>query len=616
MNVISNRIVLLIALFALCLWAYPLWFTPGMMGIYDWGAVMNTFEAMRRSVLEFKQWPNHNPWMCGGQPSGCTPGYGLLSIKGFLVLLCGTFWGLRLSIVAYLWVGFIGLWKLSGLWWRERFIRLVFCFFVIANPAVTYHTIVCHLLFQTFWFMPWLLYYLLVFNKDRWAGLKAGVVFGMAFLDSPAYVVQYELAIIVCLWCWLCMLNKRSLSSLITWIVLFIPVVGTLVFYRAATIAATAVDFPRIAGSQICYTPLTLVKAFLVPYHSVKFADRFQQCDCATTWEICCYLGIVAIILAVASLRQGVRWWHVMIGIVLWATIGNCRWYHLMYWVQKLPTFSSHLCFSRIRMFMPLFLGISATSGLNAIWCKYKKNKWHGIIRISVGIFMAGEVLVLSHLIMRESHIKYVLKGNYNPEGKFKNIHELPRPFDAPDNIYFYYDVLRMNLGWLQELHGASFIAGATMRIGCDQPGYQGEFHQRSKLIEPKYWSPNKLIFDKLETGVPLTINMNPGRPWCKLAQGKYVQLFPKYRIVEMQEPFEILPESDGTLELVYRPPGSVIGLCGTAVFFLIMMAVIIYLNAQPKKERSCYVKTTACRKGEFFNRHRQERARGDSSKD
>ena len=216
---------LLFCFLAVALWASPIWFTPGMIGIGDWDIIMQRYEVLRRTVMDFGQWPGHNPWNAGGVPFLGTPLLSILSIKGLLVLALGTYWGLRAGVLIYVFICFMGSWKLSGIWWKDRFIRLVFSFYVTSNTALAYHSAVGHLMFQTFCFMPLLIFFLFRFNQDKWSGLKAAIVLGVAFNDSPMYMVQYGMLVLGCIYAYLFLSNyKENARALIRWIIIFIPV--------------------------------------------------------------------------------------------------------------------------------------------------------------------------------------------------------------------------------------------------------------------------------------------------------------------------------------------------------------------------------------------------------
>lgn len=416
-----------------------------------------------------------------------------------------------------------------------------------------------------------LFYFLFRFNQDKWSGLKAAIVLGVAFNDSPMYMVQYGMLILGCLYVYLSVSNYRANSKpLLRWVVLFIPIVAALTFYRAVTILQIALDYLRVSNWKTHYDWINVLKFYLFPYTKL---ERVASCDwCATTWEVCSYIGIVAFILVLASFRKGFRWWHGMIVLLVWAGIGNDSYFHIMYWIQKIPTFSSHLCFSRIRVFALLFFAIAATSGLNYIWMKYKNHRFRFLryIVLGVGILMIAEVLLVSHTIMRSAHVKIAATPANSTANRFQNISSLPRPAKSPGSVLFTYDAIRMNLGWLRG-YGDSYLPGNTVRIGRDEPGYIGEFHQNGWVVKPEYWSPNRILLQGLNPHVPLVVNMNPGSPWYN--NGK--QLFPQYRIVEMRKPFEVMPDENGVVELTYKYPGQRSGTAGTIILLMISALVV-----------------------------------------
>ena len=573
----ENFLLLLFCFLVLAIWALPIWFTPGMTGIYDWDTSMQRYEVLRRTVMEFGQWPGNNPWNTGGVPFLGITYLSLLSVKGLLVLLFGTYWGLRLGILIYVFICFIGSWKLSGIWWESRFIRLIFAFYVTANPALAYHVAVGHSIFQTYCFIPLLIYFLLRFKQDKWSGLKAAIVFGVAFIDSPNYIVQYGLLILGCLYAYFLITNFKSNSkSLFCWIALFIPIVLTLTFYRVVTILQIAIDYSRVSNLEAHYGWISVLKFYLFPYTKLAVIDSCQWCG--STWEVCGYVGIVAFVLTLVSFRQGYRWWHGMIIILVWAGIGNDSIFHIMHWIQKIPTFSSHLCFSRIRIFTLLFFAIAATSGLNHLKIKYENQEswfWRNNF-LYVGILMVFEVLLISNIIMQSSHVKFAYTPVNGTKNKFKNISALPRAVKNSESVNFTYDAIRMNLGWLRG-YGDSYLPGNTIRIGFDEPGYFGEFYQNGR-VEPEFWSPNRILLSGLNPDLPLIVNMNPGSPWYN--NGK--QLFPKYRIVEMEKPFEVMPDKNGVVELTYRYPGQKSGIIGT-VFWLVVSVAVVALYGSNK---------------------------------
>ncbi|MSR16151.1 MAG: hypothetical protein EXR86_16725, partial [Gammaproteobacteria bacterium] len=175
----------------IAVWASGLWVASDRWGIGDWGCNTARLEAIRATVVEFGQWPGNNPWISGGLPLLGNPTLSLFSIPGVLSLFVGAHWGNQLAILLLIYIGWAGSWLLSGLWWKETWLRAVFSFYIIANPALIHHLTGGHLAFPNFYFLPAAFYFFLRWSDDPWSGLKAGAILGLAFLHSLAYMVQY-----------------------------------------------------------------------------------------------------------------------------------------------------------------------------------------------------------------------------------------------------------------------------------------------------------------------------------------------------------------------------------------------------------------------------------------
>jgi hypothetical protein len=582
---ISSRIVVLLGLFVVVLWASPMWFIPGKTGIGDWAYISHRFEASRLTVMKYGQWPGHNPWIMGGSPLLGNPLHSLLSVNGLLVLIFGTSVGLRLGLLVYLSIGFVGAWKLSKIWWKDRLIRLVFAFFVIANPALAYQATVGGPSFVNFHFMPFLFYFLLRFRQDKWSGLKAAIVFGLAFNDSPGYMAQYGALILVCVYAYLFIANfKEDSKMLLRWLSLFVPVCAAVTFYRLATVLPLALDYPRITNLKIHFRFFALLKFYLRPYTRLTALIPYDiYKNMSFPFELSAYTGMIAFFLFLFSFRRGIKWWHVTTILLVWATAGNDNWFYLMYWIQKIPSYSSHLCFTRIRSFALLFFGIGAVWGLQylGIKCKEKGNRFLGLVFIVIATLMVAEPITISHLIMRSSHIivpSYIPYGN--PAHTFQNVSKLSWPEGTTNTIEelmcLSFRAIEMNIGVLNGGGNEAYLRQyTTIRVGRDEPGYVGEFHQSGKAVEPALWSPNRIILNGLTPDKPLTVNMNPGNPWYNNG----TQLFPEYRIVELDKPFEVMPDKNGSVDLVYRHPGQTLGITGTILFLFISVIVIVLIE-------------------------------------
>lgn len=560
----------------LVLWSWPLWWAHNRWGVFDWNTSAQRFEALRASLLVFNQWPGHNPWMMGGIPLLGNPNVSLFSITGVLSLGVGSNWGIHLAIPVYMFIGWMGAWALSGCFLKPLWIRHLFCLYVVTNAAVVFHLSAGHLVFLNFYYFPAALYFFLRWRDDPWSGLKAGLVMGLAFLDSATYIIQYALVAF-----FLILLGQGFVHFSVwkrwmtRWLCLFFSSFSALIFYRLWMILPMAAEFPRISSFRFHIPWTYVVKVFFIPITRFgHFMPREELCFCNSTNEIVCYLGFLAIPLAALSLWKGVRWWHVAVLGVFWAFKGNDSPWHLFYWVQKLPIFSSHMCFTRVRMFLPLFLAFPIFDGFKFVWdyAQKKDSRWGRGAVVSLAILSALELGAVTHKMMRSSHSPMVLSTENRYSETFINWRQPSVPKDLPERCEMTWFSTRMNRGYLNG-QGDSHLPGKTRVMGCEEEGYVAEYHQKGRPVTPVFWSPNRLVFEKLDPSSPLHLNINPGRPWTKDG----VELFPDYRLVEMDRLFSVMPRPDGTLELRYSYPGQGVGLVGTGALALLMLVVVFW---------------------------------------
>jgi hypothetical protein len=439
------------------------------------------------------------------------------------------------------------------------------------------------MVFSVFYLMPLFFYYFLRFKEDHWSGLKAAIVYGFAFNDTPGYTVQYMTVIVALLYFWFLFIStKEARLRLMRWLALFLVISLTLISYHTITILQVAGEYPRISDLRFHYSWDVILKTYFYPFIDVAkvFADPpgvSGGSATRSTHETACYVGIVSILVALASFRRGVKWWHVTAIILILAGLGNDSIFWPMYWLQKLPTFSSHLAFARVRMTTVFFIGIMVTRGLWILWEKYRTNDWGRKVVIFIGLFIAIEHFVLGFMIIHGTHINiekadpfyrshYAYIGR-SSKSEFMNVSVLP-PYEAT----------KLNIGILRG-GGDSHLPmnywdgkkGYKGPLGSDEKGYVAEFVQGGKGVNPVYWSPNRIKFKDLKPNLPLIINMNPSRAWYNNGQ----QLFPDYRLVEAYTPFAVMPNENGIVDLTYRFPGRTLGILVTVFMFMVSIIVI-----------------------------------------
>lgn len=555
----------------LAAWSWPLWWAYRRWGIYDWNTTLQRIEAIRATVVVFHQWPGNNPWMTGGCPLLGNPALSLFSPPGFLSLALGSSWGVHLSVLFFICFGFWGAWRLSSLWWPEPWVRLTFSLYVVANPAITYHLAVGHIAFSNYYCFPLALYFTLGYARDRWAGAKAGIVVSFAFLHSAAYVVQYTGLILAVVLLWVAFTyGRKTLPDLIRWCVLFVTTCAALCSYRVLTILPVASAFPRTLGVKFHLAVITVIKALYVPIIQLGRIAPPEEAFCGTSHEVCCYLGVIASVLALISAVRQLRWWHIATVCLVWASAGNDSPLYIMYWLQKLPTFGSHLCFGRIRIFISLFLGISAAS------CLHKFSTRSGPklkpVFVLIGMIMCLEVAFVSRRIMELSHVPLPFTDSANYNSTFSQWGRYPSPTSLKGPISWTYFSTRQNQGFLRG-EGDSYINDNPMAVGRDEPGYISEFYQGEKPVAASKWSPNYILFERLNPGTSLRLNMNPGKAWW--INGNAADEGQK--IVSPTRPFLVAVQDSGRIELSYHSPGHTEGISMTLVFLGILGATVYW---------------------------------------
>jgi hypothetical protein len=146
------------SLFISNLWLPRNW---GFYGTDDWDLTYSTFEVARKSIVEYGQWPSYNIFCSFGSDLDANPQATHASIFFIPVLLFGTFYGYKVSILLAILIGCWGCFRLFSAVSGDRMtalcMSLVFC-------GCSYF---CRHIFQAghsnmlyFYFLPWLAHFL------------------------------------------------------------------------------------------------------------------------------------------------------------------------------------------------------------------------------------------------------------------------------------------------------------------------------------------------------------------------------------------------------------------------------------------------------------------------
>src|SRR5262249_12235214 len=126
------------------------------LGFGDWDFLLDKFEALRRTVLYWGQFPWWNPWCRGGFPLAAHPQVGATSIATPLVLSLGTPIGLGVWTFLSILIAVEGAYRLGWLWFREPWSAAAAALIYGLNGAVVIHTAQSYVIPMSYCSLPWL----------------------------------------------------------------------------------------------------------------------------------------------------------------------------------------------------------------------------------------------------------------------------------------------------------------------------------------------------------------------------------------------------------------------------------------------------------------------------
>ena len=181
----------LIPLLICAVMAVPYLRGPRNLGYGDWDLNLEKYEAVRRTVLEWGQFPWWDPWCRGGFPLAANPQCGVLGIATPLVLALGTSVGMRFAQLACLLIAMEGARRLAWLWFREPLAAVAAGLIYGINGAVLSQAVYGYHLPMSYCSFPWLLYYAFRLDRRRSDGALLGFWLAFNVLNGINYYSVY-----------------------------------------------------------------------------------------------------------------------------------------------------------------------------------------------------------------------------------------------------------------------------------------------------------------------------------------------------------------------------------------------------------------------------------------
>jgi hypothetical protein len=513
------------------------------IGAGDWDVDLQWYEAIRRTIREWCQFPWWNPWCRGGFPLAANPQVGAVGIATPLVLVMGTSVGLRVATLASVLIATEGARRVARLWLREPMAAAVAGLIYGINGAALVQVVAGYHMAMSYLFFPWMLYYTTRLDRRPADGAWLGAWAALDVLNGISYCSVY--APLICGVVWLRAARARGGTArlrLLAHTALAAGVALALSGWRLATTVFVFRDFPRHLRSIWDETPWTILRNLLTrPSSSIATEEGVYY------WDASCYIGPVVLVLAAASLTWGWRWWHTLAAVCGGLAVGSVWWYHPSYWLADLPLFSSMHMVGRWRIMALFGVGLAAADVL----ARWRLGASRGRRRLAavLAVAIAADFVVLGFQILPYVYRLAPDESRF-PGPRVQDVIQVGdgMKFPATSRGYGVIHMPEPLLGYDQRAE--------TARLWRGHRDYIGESWTDAGPVRPEFWSPNRIVF-RVAPGQAVYLNQNPGSWW--LANGR--PAFPGRRCAETREVFMARADADGRLVLEIRPPGLGLGL-------------------------------------------------------
>ncbi len=339
--------------------ALPMLRHPEATSLGDWDLYLAHFEAARRTLMIWGEFPWWNPYVCGGFPLAANPQVGIFSPGMALVLAFGTSIGLRLATIGWMMLAVEGARRLAMAWLRDPWASALVGLVYGLNGGAMIYAVAGYYIPMSYWIVPWLLLAVRRLGGRGQGGLVLGAWLALAILNSIHYLLIYGVVLAALFFARDLRVRGRSEGGrILRQAVLAVGMVLALCGWRLATTGEVVRDYTREHAPSMSQT---------LDYALLCWVGRPDRLELARTeapvfWESNVYVGWTVVILAALSLRWGLRWWHILAGLGFWLAFGADGVALPSYWLNQLPIFRTLHVVSRWRLLAALGVGLAAGS--------------------------------------------------------------------------------------------------------------------------------------------------------------------------------------------------------------------------------------------------------------
>ncbi|MEI8247701.1 MAG: hypothetical protein WCI51_17830 [Lentisphaerota bacterium] len=566
-------VVLLLGI-VFCCW-FPLIRYPDKCGsLGDWDMFLAFYEAGRKTIVEYGQFPYWNPWHFGGVPLFANPQLSILGIETPFIVFFGTYYGLRLAMIFYVLAGAFGMWLLLGDYAVNHVSRFWGSLVFSLSGPLALHMAAGHPVMVTIVFLPWLLYFLRRLKDSENGALLFGFTAGMLVNHSLHYVSLVVTSFIGIYFAVELIKNIRSRQFL------FHAALAGLMFlavgaYRTIVTLQLLSEFPRAMDLRLDIGLHHYLLSLIYPGQSLFTFPKVQFC---WNWfEVGCYVGVVAMVMFIISAVKAFKWWHWGFVLASLLSINSTCQYLPGYWLRDVPPFTSFFCITRWRFLVVFFIAIGCCAGFDWLYEKFKERgarirllilialsisgliynqyvNWQGVTWVTEDSLMKTVPVSSETIITAQEHEKYSLYASTH-----KGVAQL-----------FAYEPL---LGYEKQYR--------NQRIPVGSKYYKGEFFAYKGALTDILWTPG--LFElTCAAGSSIVINQNVSSYW-RGADGK--QIYPNSKSFDVDKFFVMDTAEPGKILVYARPPlhGFAMAVSLAAAGVLIGLGTVRYLQRRGK---------------------------------
>jgi hypothetical protein len=525
----------------------------------DYSYYLTQFEAIRKSILEYHQFPWWNPWVAGGTPLFGNIQAGVFSLDTLLVLPFGTVDGFKLARLMYLLIGFFGFRQLFISYFKTERLRATLLAYIWTFGSFLAIRMMGHNTFLLIELVPWiLLFYLRIKEGRNW--LWFALTTSLLFLSSPHYIALQLIIFMAMLFIFKglrFMWNKHKISATFALDTVEFKnllkagaIIGVLCVYRLYYVFQFVKDYPRpaaelnegslgfIPGLKALFVPDYLMHH--PPYYSFGWPEAVAYIGWAT--GIAFLITMYVLIRKKGKLKQvfnGSPGILILLLIVTFLIAMGNFWGPSPYEIiRKFPVFDGMRVAVRWLAWTSMIILL--------LLAAYRQKAFRRTINILLIISCIELFWMNSFDFSNFYQLNY--KQDRSQSAQFEEMYKWQTKkafFGQDENLY---EGIINNYGQLIASDSLVFTAGYIPTSHC------GENQGCPFVTGPAqvtYWSPNKIVLKRTNSG-PIVLNMNPGQAWQ--VNGQYV--FSNLKVTDTMQPFTINDPSQ-TITVKYTPKFS-----------------------------------------------------------